>query len=134
MQKLIVKTMTATERQNAIDYMDSVFNDKDYLFRDKKIWNDGKFNWLALRLLLFDYFDVEIFSQEQNNLYETYSSSKKGIDGIDPHYDYVGNTLRSMSETMKDIITPHQYCMPDEVVDKETHEQYLKDIGYTKQL
>ena len=88
---------------------------------------------------------IEILNSESDTFYASGSCGELGSEfQVVPDYSYddVASKICSVIQIVfdpenqpnqLDIKNPFErFCMPDEVVDKESHEQYLKDIGVSK--
>lgn len=87
---------------------------------------------------------VGILHKDAGTMYTKGSCGELGEEYLALSEDYFGDVAESISGLIEAITDPENqpnqfgidinatYCMPDEVVDKETHEQYLKDIGINK--
>ncbi|MCK9575524.1 MAG: hypothetical protein WC979_02145 [Candidatus Pacearchaeota archaeon] len=96
--------MAIKSKEESLNYMEEIFNDKNLSYNNAKLWRDGwPFNWLGFNCLMFDFWDCENFSFEQRELIAEFQKTKVGLDGHNPYHDFVGNGLLNISKTLRSI-------------------------------
>lgn len=86
-------------------YMNSIFKkENNSSYKGNLLWNDGVFNWLGFRLLMFEFWGYksdECFSLEHYDKVKFFSELMEGEDGHDPYYDFYGKTLINTQGSIK---------------------------------
>ena len=99
--------MNEQEIKLANEYMNYLFNSKELIkarTRNVLIWDEGGYvNWLVFKLVMFQYFDTDKFTDEQFELIDKFQKSVEGKDGHDRHYDFYGNALINIHGAMKNV-------------------------------